>query len=93
MQNKKQNPSKSKSNQGLIRAGLLSLTLGLAPFNPPHIVGKIQWILGGGVGMERMDFFDLLLHGSPWLLLVFLVVKKIVNLVNSKTDHSQQVEA
>ena len=27
---------------------LTSLTLGLAPFNPPHILGKIQWILGGG---------------------------------------------
>jgi hypothetical protein len=26
---------------------LASLTLGLAPFNPPHIWGKIQWIFGG----------------------------------------------
>ena len=25
---------------------IASLTLGLAPFNPPHIWGKIQWILG-----------------------------------------------
>lgn len=52
-----------------------SLTLGLAPFNPPHILGKIQWILGGNAfsgdkAMELQDYWDLLLHGSPWLLLL-----------------------
>lgn len=26
---------------------IASLTLGLAPFTPPHIWGKIQWIFGG----------------------------------------------
>jgi hypothetical protein len=26
---------------------IASLTLGLAPFRPPHIVGKLQWIVGG----------------------------------------------
>ena len=54
---------------------LACLTLGLAPFFPePHIYGKIKWILGGGNGMTAMDWFDVLLHGTPWaLLLVFLV--------------------
>lgn len=52
---------------------IASLTLGLAPFNPPHILGKIQWILGGNAfsgdkAMELQDYWDLLLHGSPWLL-------------------------
>jgi len=58
---------------------IASLTLGLAPFNPPHIWGKIQWILGGGAisgdnPMKLMDWGDLLLHGSPWLLLIISVI-------------------
>lgn len=54
----------------MIRFGVIaSVTLGLAPFNPPHIIGKLQWVLGGGKGMQAMDYFDLLLHGLPWVLL------------------------
>jgi len=47
-----------------------SLTLGLAPFTPEaHIVGKVKWLFGGAAGMQPMDWFDLILHGSPWVLL------------------------
>lgn len=49
---------------------LASLTLGLAPFAPPHIIGKVKWVLGGAVGMQPMDWFDLVLHGTPWVLLL-----------------------
>lgn len=50
---------------------LLCLTLGLAPFFPePHLWGKIKWVLGGAVGMNTMDWFDLALHGTPYLLLL-----------------------
>ena len=57
---------------------ILALTLGLAPFSPePHIVGKVRWVLGGAVGMKPMDWFDLALHGIPWLLLLFAVIKAI----------------
>jgi hypothetical protein len=54
---------------------LASLTLGLAPFNPPHIWGKFQWIFGGNAfsgenAMKLQDWFDVLLHGSPWILLL-----------------------
>jgi hypothetical protein len=50
---------------------MLSLSLGLAPFFPePHIVGKIRWLMGGAVGMGPIDWGDLLLHGTPWMLLV-----------------------
>ncbi|WP_298782310.1 hypothetical protein [uncultured Polaribacter sp.] len=47
---------------------IVSFTLGLAPFNPPHIWGKIQWILGENAlsienGMQPKDWFDVLLHG------------------------------
>lgn len=56
---------------------MLCLTLGLAPFaSEPHILGKIRWVAGGAVGMQPMDWFDLLMHGFPWLLLLRLLVIK-----------------
>jgi len=57
---------------------LLCLTLGLAPFFPePHIWGKLKWIFGGANGMQLKDWFDVLLHGLPWVLLIRLTVIKI----------------
>lgn len=51
-----------------------SLTLGLAPFLPePHIVGKLRWIAGGASGMGPMDWFDVVLHGAPWVWLLVSV--------------------
>lgn len=62
-------------NNRLRFAIMLSLTLGLAPFFPePHIWGKIKWLWGGGVGMQPMDYFDVLLHGSPWIFLIYTLV-------------------
>lgn len=50
---------------------LACLTLGLAPYTPePHIWGKLRWALGGAKGMHAVDWFDLLLHGLPWALLL-----------------------
>jgi fucose 4-O-acetylase-like acetyltransferase len=50
---------------------ILCLTLGLAPFFPePHVWGKLKWVAGGAVGMGAMDWFDLLFHGFPFLLLI-----------------------
>ena len=61
---------------------LLCLTLGLAPFVPePHIWGKIRWVLGGGKGMAAMDYFDLVLHGFPFILLIRYLIIKIWSLV------------
>ena len=57
---------------------LLCLTLGLAPFYPePHIVGKVKWILGGANGMQFMDWFDVVLHGFPFILLIRLAIIKL----------------
>lgn len=54
------------------------LTLGLAPFFPePHLFGKIKWIAGGAVGMQTMDWFDVLLHGFPWILLLRVIIIKL----------------
>ena len=58
---------------------LLGLTLGLAPYFPePHILGKVKWILGGATGMKPMDWFDVLLHGFPFVLLIRLLIIKVL---------------
>jgi hypothetical protein len=58
---------------------LLCLTLGLAPYTPePHIIGKLRWVAGGAKGMQFMDYFDLLLHGTPFFLLVFWFGRKLL---------------
>lgn len=55
----------------LIAPLIASLTLGLAPFLPePHIVGKLRWVAGGAEGMGGADWFDLALHGAPWVWLI-----------------------
>jgi hypothetical protein len=54
---------------------MLSLTLGLAPWFPePHIWGKIKWLAGGAEGMQGADYFDILLHGAPWVYLIVTVI-------------------
>ena len=59
---------------------IFCLTLGLAPFTPePHIVANLRWVVGGAVGMTPMNWFDLLMHGTPFILLfrlIFLKIKK-----------------
>jgi hypothetical protein len=56
---------------------ILCLTLGLAPFFPePHIWGKLKWMAGGANGMQLLDWFDLLFHGFPWLLLIRITIIK-----------------
>lgn len=58
---------------------MASFTLGLAPFVPePHLLGKLKWIAGGAVGMGPMDWFDVLLHGTPWILLALALLFKFV---------------
>ena len=53
---------------------LLCLTLGLAPFFPePHILGKLKWLAGGANGMTLKDYFDVVLHGFHFVLLIRLV--------------------
>ena len=64
------------NNTGLFL--IASLTLGLAPFLPePHLLGKLRWVAGGAKGMQLMDYFDLVMHGFPWLLLVLSIGLKI----------------
>jgi hypothetical protein len=55
---------------------LLCLTLGLAPFRPPHVVEKLQMLFRGDLA-RPIDWFDLLLHGAPWVLLLAKIVLSI----------------
>ena len=58
------------------------LTLGLAPFFPePHLMGKLRWLAGGAIGMTPLDWFDLVWHGLPWLLLLRIFFIKIFKFI------------
>ena len=67
---------------------IASLTLGLAPFFPePHIWGKLKWVAGGAHGMQLMDWFDLFMHGAPFLLFATSSILKLKNrFLLSKVD-------
>ena len=43
------------------------LTLGLAPFAPPHLFEKLAMLARGQL-RRPIDWFDLLFHAAPWLL-------------------------
>jgi len=54
---------------------LLALTLGLAPFLPePHLFEKLR-MLWAGTLTKPIDIFDLLLHATPWVLLIVKLVR------------------
>lgn len=77
--------SPDKSNSRLRMAVILSLTLGLAPFFPePHLWGKLKWVWGGAVGMQAVDYFDLIMHGVPWVFLLYLVGQRVLDRVRGQ---------
>jgi hypothetical protein len=54
---------------------LISATLGLAPFMPePHVWEKLRMLAAGEL-TRPIDILDLLLHGTPWLLLFAKLVR------------------
>ncbi len=74
-------------NNNLVLALIATLTLGLAPFFPePHFFGKIRWVLGGANGMKPMDWFDLFMHGAPWVWLLIELLR--LSLTKSKKAKS-----
>jgi len=52
---------------------LACLTLGLAPFAPPHIWEKLQ-MLSKGQLVRPIDWFDLVLHSAPWVVLILKAI-------------------
>jgi len=53
------------------------LTLGLAPFFPPHVWEKLQMLFKGEL-VRPVDWFDLLMHGTPWLVLLAKAVGRAI---------------
>ena len=52
---------------------IASLTLGLAPFRPPHLWEKLV-MLSRGELRRPLDWFDFFLHGAPWVILILKIV-------------------
>ena len=51
------------------------LLLGLAPFVPePHVWEKIKMLLAGELS-RPLDIFDLLLHGTPFVVLALKLLR------------------
>ncbi|WP_323755860.1 hypothetical protein [Roseivirga sp.] len=76
MEKGQQSETDKKEKGSLKLAIVLVLTLGLAPYTPePHIWGKIKWVMGGANGMQIMDYFDLVLHGTPWVYFIVVLIK------------------
>ena len=57
---------------------ILCLTIGLAPFTPPHLFEKIQ-MLSQGTLVKPLDWFDLVFHAIPWLFLFAKLVYTAVD--------------
>lgn len=55
---------------------LLCLTIGLAPFAPPHLYEKLRMLMEGRL-VRAIDWFDLLLHAIPWLLLLLKGIRTL----------------
>ena len=54
---------------------IAALTLGLAPFAPePHVWEKLRMLAAGRLS-RPIDIFDLVLHGTPWLLLLLKLAR------------------
>lgn len=54
---------------------VFALLLGLAPFVPePHVWEKLKMLFAGEL-QKPIDIFDLVLHGSAWVLLVIKAIR------------------
>ncbi|MFT5112152.1 MAG: hypothetical protein ACI8P9_001476 [Parasphingorhabdus sp.] len=52
-----------------------TLTLGLAPFSPPHLYEKLLMLWNGELS-QPIDIFDLFMHGTlPFLLVLRLILQ------------------
>ncbi len=73
-----------KNNSTTLILALLLLFLGVSPISEPHIVGKVQWLMGGAVGMKFIDWFDLFLHGGSLLISVVLLLRILIRTIRKQ---------
>ena len=52
------------------------MTLGLAPFYPPHIWEKLMMLKRGELS-RPIDWFDLFYHGIPWTLAILKTLVQV----------------
>ena len=65
---------------------LIALMLGLAPFVPePHVVEKLKMLFDGTLA-KPVDIFDLLMHGTPWVLLGLKTVRHFTQSGNQENN-------
>jgi len=54
---------------------IITAFIGLAPFVPePHVWEKLKMLATGEL-TKPIDIFDLLLHGTPWVLLSLKLIR------------------
>ncbi len=54
---------------------IITLLLGLAPFAPePHVWQKLKMLVTGTL-VKPIDIFDLIMHGTPYVLLVLKLLR------------------
>ena len=53
------------------------LNIGIGSFFPPHLFEKIKMLLEGQL-VRPIDWFDLVMHATPW---VFLVLKLLMTAI------------
>ncbi|MHA6268096.1 RND transporter [uncultured Aliiroseovarius sp.] len=58
----------------LLTVLIFCATIGLAPFTPPHVWEKLVMLFSGTL-VRPIDMFDLLMHGTPWVVLVVKLVR------------------
>lgn len=51
---------------------ILCATIGLAPFSPPHFFEKLSMLIKGKL-IKPLDWFDFVLHGFPWFMLILKI--------------------
>ena len=58
---------------------IVAIALGLAPFVPePHLWQKLKMLIDGSL-VKPVDIFDLLMHGTPAVLLVLKLYRMNFN--------------
>jgi hypothetical protein len=69
---------------------IAALTVGLAPFTPPHLFTKLGMLVDGQL-TQAVDIFDLLMHGTPWLLLAAKAGRALhLHRADGRTDDTEQ---
>jgi hypothetical protein len=48
---------------------ILCLSIGLAPYRPPHVWEKLI-MLSEGKLVRPLDWFDFFMHATPWVILI-----------------------